>query len=403
MSPEPQNTHHTGERSYPFGTYDKLNVHPLYRYLQENEAFARVRMPYGDSAILVTRHDDVKTVFSDAHVCRTVPVGCDPARATFDVIPMGLIGMDPPEHTRIRRLISGAFTPQRAERQRPATEQCAKVLLDDIVVAGPPADLVQAYAVPLAMGTICDLLGVPFEDRDEFHQWILVMNEMHTGADEVRMEYIGKLATYIAELIEQRRSRPAEDLISELIQAQEDDRLAVDELIFLCMLLLVAGFETTSNQISNSVYLLLTHPDQLTLLRNHPELLPGAVEELLRYTPLSAYSAFPFFATADVKFGERTVAAGQQLLVSTNAANRDPRVFEDPERLDICRTGGGHLSFGHGPHYCVGAALARMELRVALGMLLDRLPGLRLAVDAGQLPWKPNLLFRGPIELPITW
>lgn len=364
-----------------------------------------MRMPYGEPALLVTRYEDVKTVLGDPRFRRAVPAGHDQPRVTPEVIPMGLMEMDPPDHTRIRRLIAEAFSARRVEQQRPATRKLAQLLIDDMLAAGSPANLVESFSVPMPIGVICDLLGVPYDDRGTFHQWVVAMNELLSGnGDQIRMENIGHLTTYMADLVVQRHSEPTDDLIGELVRARdEDERLSEEELVFLCMLLLVAGYETTSNQISNFVYLLLTHPDQLALLRDRPELLPNAVEELLRFTPLSVSAAFPRYAAALVKLGEGVVAEGQPVLTSTSEANRDPRVFADPDRLDITRPVTGHLGFGWGAHHCVGASLARMELQVALGSLLDRLPGLRLAVDADDVAWKPNLLFRGPRELPIAW
>lgn len=405
VSPESQKAHHADERLYPFAAYDRLNLHSLYRRLQVHEPLCRVHMPYGEPAILVTRFEDVKTVLGDPRFGRSVPEGHDQPRITPEILPMGLMEMDSPDHTRIRRLISAAFSPRRAEQQRSGAIQLAKTLIDGMIAAGPPADLVQHFSVTLSIGVICNLLGLSYEDRDEFHQWVVTMNEMlPSNGAQMRMENIGKLTSYIAGLVVQRRSKPTDDLISELVLARdEDDRLSEEELIFLCMLLLVAGYETTSNQISNFVYLLLTHPDHITLLKERPELLPTAVEELLRFTPLSTSAAFPHYAKAEVKLSGGVVAEGQPVLTSISAANRDPTVFEDPDRLDITRPTINHLSFGYGAHHCVGASLARMELQVALDLLLDRLPGIRLAVDANNVSWKPNLLFRGPMELPITW
>ncbi|MGW6317600.1 cytochrome P450 [Streptomyces sp. NPDC055099] len=396
---------HPDELPYPFGDTHGLEMHALYRQVQDDRPLCPVRMPYGDPAVLATRYEDVKTVLGDPRFHRAVPAGRDQPRVTPEVIPMGLMEMDPPDHTRIRRLIAGAFTARRAEQQRPAAQALAHTLLDTMLAAGSPADLVESFCVPLPIGVICDLLGVPFEDRATFHQWILAMNELLSGnGDQIRMENIGHLTTYMADLVAQRRARPTDDLIGELARAQDaDERLSEEELVFLCMLLLVAGYETTSNQIGNFVHLLLTHPDQLALLRERPELLPQAVEELLRFTPLSVSAAFPRYAAEPVKLGDEIVAESQPVLTSTSEANRDPRVFDDPDRLDITRPITGHLGFGWGAHHCVGASLARMELQVALGCLLERLPGLRLAVDAGDVTWKRNLLFRGPRELPIAW
>jgi cytochrome P450 len=398
--------HQGNERPYPFSaTYDALNLHPLYQQLLDNEPLSQVRLPYGDPGVLVTRYDDVKTVFSDPRFGRSVPTDRDQPRVTPEIIPLGLMEMDPPDHTRIRRLVAKFFTARRAEQQRPAIEQLASALIDNMIAAGPPADLVECFAARLPIGVICEMLGVPHDDHNEFRRWTEAMNDLSPDADgQQRMEAIGMLANYMKDMIAQRRAEPTDDLIGELVLARdEDDRLSEDELIFLCLVLLVAGYETTANQISNFVYLLLTHPDQMALLRERPELLPTAVEELLRFIPLSTLAAFPRYAKAEVTLSGGTVAKGQPVLTSTNAANRDPRIFADPDRLDITRPATSHLAFGAGPHHCLGASLARMELHVSLKLLIERLPGLRLAIEANDVSWKPTLLLRGPMELPVTW
>ncbi|MFE0423367.1 cytochrome P450 [Streptomyces sp. NPDC058953] len=425
VSPEMQNEQQTAEEPYPFGTYDGLLLHSRYQRVRAEGRLCPVRMPYGDRALLATRYADVRAVLGDPRFGRTIPAGLDQPRVTPEVLPLGLMEMDPPDHTRIRRLIASAFTPRRADRQRPSTRRLAERLIDDMIASGGSADLVKGFAFPLPIGVICDLLGVPYDDRDEFHTWVVAMNELASGqADESRMENIGRMMAYLSGLIAERRAVPTDDLIGKLVRdtdegAEENDRLGDDELVFLSMLLLVGGYETTANQIGNFVYLLLTHPDQLELLRRRPELLPGAVEELLRYTPLAVSAMYPRYARSEVVLGNEdeagtdryaeagdavsVVAEGCPVLTSTAAANRDPRVFPDPDRLDITRDAAGHLGFGHGAHHCVGASLARMELQVALGRLLERLPGLRLAVGPRSIAWQPNLLFRGPVELPVTW
>ncbi|MFH9659617.1 cytochrome P450 [Streptomyces sp. NPDC017248] len=381
-------------------------MHPLYEHVRKNEPVCPVRMPYGDPALLVTRYEDVKSVFADPRFRRSVPDGLDQPRVTPDLVPLGLMDMDPPDHTRIRRLIAASFTAPRAERLRPATRRLADSLLDAMTAAGPPADLVRDFAVPLPIGVICDLLGVPYEDRHRFHHWITEVNRLAggDGGGQARTDSMSELLAYMAHLVQRRRAEPTDDLIGELVMARdEDDRLSEDELVFLCMVLLIAGYETTANEIADFAYVLFTHPDQLALLKERPALLPGAVEELLRFTPLTVSAAYPRYATADVRLGGGTIPAGSPVLTSTNAANRDPGVFPEPDRLDLTRPAPRHLAFGHGPHHCAGAPLARMELQVALGRLLERLPGMRLACAPDAVEWKTELLFRGPERLPVAW
>lgn len=399
----PENT--GGERAYPFTPCEALGMHPLYAHVRKNEPVCPVRMPYGDPALLVTRYEDVKSVFADPRFRRSVPDGLDQPRVTPDLVPLGLMDMDPPDHTRIRRLIAASFTAPRAERLRPATRRLADSLLDAMTAAGPPADLVRDFAVPLPIGVICDLLGVPYEDRYRFHHWITEVNRLAGGdGGQARTDSMSELLAYMAHLVQRRRADPTDDLIGELVMARDEgDRLSEDELVFLCMVLLIAGYETTANEIADFAYVLFTHPDQLALLKERPALLPGAVEELLRFTPLTVSAAYPRYATAEVRLGGGTIPAGSPVLTSTNAANRDPGVFPEPDRLDLTRPAPRHLAFGHGPHHCAGAPLARMELQVALGRLLERLPGMRLACAPDAVEWKTELLFRGPERLPVAW
>ncbi len=393
------------ERAYPFAPSHALDINDTYQYARQNEPLCPVRMPYGDPSLLVTRYEDAKAVFANARFRRGVPEGVDQPRVTPDVIPLGLMEMDPPDHTRIRRLIAGSFTAARAERLRPAAERLANSLIDDMIAAGSPADLVGDFAVPFPIGVICDMLGVPFEDRDRFHHWISEVNQLIGGdAGQARIQSLTELIGYFGELVQRRRIEPTDDIIGELVAARDqDDRLSEDELVFLCMVLLIAGYETTANEIADFAYVLFTHPDQLALLKERPELLPNAVEELLRFTPLTVSAAYPRYATADVELAGDTIHTGQPVLISTNAANRDPAVFADPDRLDLTRPAAHHLAFGHGPHFCAGAPLARMELQVALGLLLQRMPDLQLACEPDAVAWKTGLLFRGPDKLPVAW
>jgi len=316
--------------------------------------------------------------------------------------------MDPPEHTRLRRLIARAFTVRRVEQLRSRTEDVASELLDRMTAADQPADLVAGLAMPLPGTMICELLGVPYADRAAFGTWVETFVSTTGLTGEQKRTYVESLRDYVATMVARRRRDPSDDLLSALVQAHDEgDRLAEDEVIGLVTILLAAGYETVATQITNFVLTLLQHPDQWRLLHDRSDqsnCIPDAVEELLRYIPLPATEAvLPRYATADVTLGGGTVRAGEAILVSKYAANRDPLVFADPERLDLSRPPGAHLAFGHGVHHCVGAALARMELQVALGSLLTRLPGLRLAVAEADLQWKTGLAVRGPLALPVAW
>jgi cytochrome P450 len=403
MSSEMPREHQHDPRPYPFGVNERLDLHPLYRHLQEHEPLSKVRMPYGQAAWLVTRYQDVKTVLGDPRFSRAEASRHDQPRVTPDALPLGLLDMDPPEHTRLRRLVAKAFTTGSVENLRPRAEQIAAGLISAMTSAGPPADLVEMFARRLPMTVICELLGMPYDDQGEFAGWV---NDA-TSADasrERRAEGLARQAAYIAGLIALRRRQPTDDLLSKLILARDDDdRLSEEELNFLSMQLLAAGFETTANQIADFAYLLLTRPERYAMLRDRSDLIPDAVEELLRFSPLVASAAIARYAMSEVELSGGVVKTGEAVLTFAPAANRDPAVFDDPETLDLTRPAAAHLSFGHGVHLCIGARLARMELQVALGALTVALPDLRLATDPDAVTWKPSVLVRGPSFLPVCW
>ncbi|RGC68267.1 Cytochrome P450 107B1 [Micromonospora sp. MW-13] len=393
----------TTER-YPFSDPDRLNLDPRYAQLRREEPLIRVRLPYGEPAWLATRHTDVRTVLGDARFSRAAAVGRDEPRNTPRQIQGGILSMDPPDHTRLRRLVARAFTARRVEELRPRTRQIADELVDGLLAAGPPADLVAHLATPLPIRVICDLLGVPVTDQDKFHTWSeAIVSTTSLGVEQAE-RYIDNLIAYMGELIAQRRQEPTDDLIGAMVRARDaDDRLSEEEVVQLAAGLLAAGHETTVTQIPNFVYVLLHHPGEWARLRADRSLVPRAVEELMRYVPLGATAAFARYPKEDVEVGGVLVRAGEPVVVSIASANRDETVFPDADRLDLGREVNPHLGFGHGVHHCVGAQLARMELQVVLDTLLDRLPGLRLAVPESELPWKSGLLVRGLTAMPVAW
>ncbi len=395
----------TVARSYPFGPIHGLEIDPMYFWLQEHEPLARVKLPYGEEGWLLTRYDDVRTALGDARFSLAEAAVRDVPRLTPQRYGGILTDQDPPEHTRLRRLVAKAFTARRVEQLRGRAEQITGDLLDEMVKAGPPADLAQALAVPLPGLMICELIGVPYADRDQFRDWVGAWMSVTALTPEQRGEYIAQLAGYVAALAAQRRQTPTDDLLGALVTAQEEgDRLTEDEVVQLTLVILAAGYESTASQIVNFTYALLTHPDQLALLRSRPDLMPGAVEELMRWVPLLAVAdVLPRYALADVELSGGTVRAGEPVLLAKHAANRDPRRYDDPDRLDITRDAQGELGFGHGAHHCLGAPLARMDIQTALTALLQRFPNLRLAVPESELEWKTGMAVRGPVALPIAW
>ncbi|MGN9911196.1 cytochrome P450 [Phytohabitans sp. LJ34] len=392
-------------RDYPFNAPDRLRLDPFYAELRRTEPLTRVRLPFGEEAWLATRYADVRTVLGDPRFSRAASVGRDEPRITPRQIEGGILSMDPPEHTRLRRLVAKAFTARRVEQLRPRAREIADGLVDRMVEAGPPADLVERFATPLPITVICELLGVPVTDQDRFHVWSEAIVSTTSLTPEQIKSYLDSLWAYMAGLIAQRRDTPTDDLISALVRVRDEDndRLTEQEMVRLLAGLLAAGHETTVTQIPNFVYVLLTHPDQLAQLRADPDLVPTAVEELMRYVPLGVASSFARYALEDIELGGVLVRAGEPVIGSVASANRDDEVFAEPDTLDLTRSANPHMGFGHGVHHCIGAQLARMELQVAVATLIDRLPGLRFAGPEEDLEWKSGLLVRGLKRMPVAW
>ncbi|MBQ6642120.1 MAG: cytochrome P450 [Saccharopolyspora sp.] len=393
-------------KRYPFSEPERLDPEPLFAALRAQQPLIRVRLPYGEPAWLATRYDDVKLVLGDPRFSRAAGVGRDEPRMRPHLGATGnILSKDPPEHSRLRRLVMKAFTQRRVERLRPRAQEIADGLVDRMVAAGTPADLVEDFALPLPITVICELLGVPFEDRADFRVWSDAFLSTTKFTPEQVRECVDLLREYMTGLIAERREEGRDDLLSALVAARdEDDRLSEDEMLSLAESLLVAGHETTASQIPNFVYVLLRHPDQLAQLRADLTAVPRAVEELMRFVPLGVGAGTPRYALEDVELGGVTVHAGEPVLPTTTSANRDESVYTDPERLDLEREAqASHVGFGHGPHHCLGAPLARMELQVALDTLLRRLPGLRFAGSEDGIEWKNGLSTRGPAHMPVTW
>ncbi|MEV7617169.1 cytochrome P450 [Streptomyces sp. NPDC089799] len=382
---------------------------PLYRQLREDGPVRRAVIAGGLEAWLVTRYDDALEALSDTRLSSDVRDATDTRllrqlpETERESILSNMLRSDPPDHTRLRRLVSKAFTARRVAAMRPRIQALTDRLLDGIVRDGR-ADLVADFALPLPVTVISELLGVPVDDRLDFQRWT---DRMITRGEapvdpEVVDEAWQHMRAYITGLIRDKRSAPGDDLLSALITARdEEQQLTEDELIAMVFLLLAAGYITTVNLIGGGIATLLAHPDQLDRLREDPELLPGAIEELLRHDgPVSPGIAR--FAREDVEIAGVTVPRGATVLIASAIADRDPARFPDPDRLDITRQDNAHLAFGHGIHYCLGAPLARLEGRIAIGTALRRLPGLALAVRPEEIHWRPGGL-RGPLNLPVTF
>jgi cytochrome P450 PksS len=359
-----------------------------------------------------TRYDDCVAVLKDQRfgkeVSKRLPREIwegwvSPDDSPFNAINRHLLDIDPPDHTRLRALVHKAFTPKMMEGLRDRVSQISEHYLDRTLARARDnagvVDLIAEYALPVPITVIAELLGVPVADQDKFRHWTQVLL---FGSDEATsLTAVMEFVAYMHELIDQRGAAPQDDLLSALVAAEEaGDKLDRQELLSMIFLLLVAGHETTVNLIGNGTLALLQHPDQMALLRAQPDLIRTAVEEMLRYNgPVETPTIR--WAFEDVVVGGVTIPAGDLVLPSLLAANRDPAVFDDPDRFDIRRDPNKHIAFGMGIHYCIGAPLARIEGAVAVNALLARTQTIELAVDLGELRWAENLLLHGMKELPV--
>ncbi|MER5390825.1 cytochrome P450 [Saccharopolyspora sp. NPDC002686] len=375
--------------------------------LREHRPVSPMIFPDGHEGWLVTGYDAVRRLMADTrfssrqdigvlHVPYEIP-GMPTSTEPSPQLPGVFIAMDPPDHTRLRRKLTGAFTVKRMKMLEEHITDIAERQLDELARRTPPVDLVEAFALPVPSLVICELLGVPYADRADFQANSAKFMVKDQPIDE-KMAAYGALNAYLAELVTSKRAAPGEDILSDL--ARQDD-LTVDELTGIAFLLLLAGHETTANMLSLGTFALLEHPEQLAELRADPDLMPGAVEELMRY--LSVADIFYRYATEDIELGGETIREGATVVVSLLAANRDPQRFDDPDTLDVHRKARGHLSFGHGIHQCLGQQLARIEMRAGFDALLRRFPTLELAIPAEEVKLRTDMNIYGVHELPVTW
>ncbi|MEU5543179.1 cytochrome P450 [Streptomyces sioyaensis] len=406
-----QNTAETGPDA-PIDVTPLLDdPYAAYAALREAGPVHRITGADGSPAWLVTRYDDVRSALADPRLSLDRRHAGPSGYRGFALPPAldaNLLNMDPPDHTRVRRLVVKAFTAGRVETLRAPVRRVADELLDAMAERGR-ADLIADYAGPLPITVICDLLGIPQRDRRDFLAWSDALITPDPSRPEGMKQAIGAMLEFYTGLIAAKRAEPGDDLLSDLIAVRDDapaadgsDRLTEDELTSLAFLILFAGYENTVHLIGNAVLALLDHPDQLRQLQQNPAELPTAVEEFLRYDSPGPL-AIRRFPTQDVEIGGVRIPAGDSVLLAIASANRDPARFPAPDALDRGRDLSGNLAMGHGIHYCLGAPLARMEAVTALEALLGRFPELRLDVPRGELRHRRTLRSRGLISLPVAW
>jgi len=357
---------------------------------------------------LITRHEDAKAALTDPRLSKDPRVGKQAlvdaglAHLYFDPranLSHHMLAVDPPDHTRLRKVVSAQFTPRRVAALESQVRRITDTLIDTFAAAGE-VDLIGAFANHLPPLVIAELLGIPGEDRADFRRW--AQDSLSPPHDPKQRVALRSLTDYLVSAIEGKRALPDEGLISALVSSEEEDRLAEREVVGTAVLLLLAGNETTVNLIGNGMLALLTHPEQLELLRARPELIPEAVEEFLRYDGPVERSTLRF-AADKVEVAGAVIPEGSVVYIALNSADRDGEVFPEPDVLDVTRMPRGHLAFGHGIHFCLGAPLARLEGRIAFTALLRRLPDLRLTVPAEQLAHRPSTIMRGLMELPVRF
>ncbi|GAA1231633.1 cytochrome P450 [Pseudonocardia alaniniphila] len=392
--------------SFPMQRQCPFTPPPEYRKLREESPIARVLLPTGRHAWLVTKHEDVRSILIDTRFSsdRNHPdfprlIELMPNRRVFSP---SIISMDPPEHGPARRAVVGDFTVKRTRGLQPRIQEIVDDAIDAMLAGPQPADLVQALSLPVPSLVICELLGVPYADH-EFFQTRSKLLIARSTSGEVRQQAVEELQRYLGDLVTSKQQEPTDDLIGrQVLKQRENGTEDHESLVSLAFLLLIAGHETTANMISLGTIALLQNPGQLAIIANDPSKTPEAVEELLRYFSI-ADTATARVATEDVEVDGVQIKAGEGVFALSYAANRDPQVFRDPDALDLERGARHHVAFGFGPHQCLGQNLARAELQIVFDTLLRRVPGLKLAAPVEDLSYKDDAIVYGVHALPVTW
>ncbi len=371
----------------------------MHARLRAQRPVSAVIMPGGTPAWLVTGYAEARAALADPRLRKSPPGWHPPPDSIYAALEGHMLNSDPPDHARLRRLVNKAFTARRVERLRPRIAAITAELLDEMSTQRE-VDLLASFAFPLPITVICELVGIPVADRDDFRKWSASIISNNVSVETFQADATAMVHYFMA-LLAAKRQEPADDLLSALILARDEgDGLDENELLSMMFLLLVAGHETTVNLIASGTLALLLNPGQLGRLRGDPSLLAGAVEELLRYVNPVNHATYRFTAQP-VEIGGTHIEANEPVIIALSSADRDPSRFADPDRLDLGRDSSGHLAFGHGIHYCLGAPLARLEAEIAFGALLDRFGSIELAVPAESLRWRPSTLIHGLEALPV--
>lgn len=385
------------------------NPSPAYQYLREHCPVYRLPLPGDAFAWLITRYEDAVAALSDPRLSKD-PDKASPAwRRSGMGLPLDhrpslashMVNTDPPQHVRLRRLVANAFTPKRMESLRARSQEVTDQLLDQVAPAGR-ADMVECLAYPLPIAIICDLLGIPEHDRASIQQWFAVLDssDQHTSYSDL-LAVTDAMDSFLADQVAAKHRHPTDDLLTELVIKQREGAISEDEVTSMAFLLLIGGHETTTALISNALLALLVHNELAKAARADLAVVPDIIEESLRLdSPIR--NATWHFPTEPITIAGQVMQPGDPILISLLAANRDPAAFDDADAFNTGRTG-RHIAFGHGPHACIGAALARMEGQIAISTVLRRFPHLRLTVPAAELDWWPSPIMRSLYALPVTW
>jgi cytochrome P450 len=385
--------------TYPLTSAGTFDPPKEIQEMLPDRPIVRLRFPDGNLGWMLSRRSTIRDVLADPRFSARQELRSTSFSSAADTPPARpgmFIGMDPPDQARYRRHLTGQFTVRRMRRLTEHIEQIAADCLDRMQAAGPPADLVRAYAVQIPAQVICELLGTPLDYRDEFQREATTMSRAD-ATQEDKIAAVTRISTVIGDLVREKRAKPADDLLSGLT-AESD--LTDEEVTNMAFLLLGGGLDTTTNMLGLGTFALLRNPSQIPAITN-PGTVEDAVEELLRYLPVVPGTARA--ALEDVELEGVTIKAGETVMISLPGANRDPERFDDPNTLDLTRTPQGHVAFGHGVHQCLGQQLARVEMRVGFPALFRRFPGLRLAVSPEEVPLRNDMVIYGVHALPVTW